>query len=74
MNGKRLLKQIMERHPDGERGRGRPRPRWLDDVKADLRSLGVRQWRGAAVGRSEWRRIVREAKPAWTRAPKKKYI
>lgn len=44
INQKRLPKQKMEGCPDGKRGR--PRLRWLDDVETDLKSLGVRPWRG----------------------------
>lgn len=62
MTEKRFPKQIMEGCPHGERGRGRPRLQWMDNVKVDLRSLGVRPWRGTAEDRSKWRRIVEEAK------------
>lgn len=36
--------------------------RWLDDVEADLWSLGARDWREAAEDRYEWERVVEEAK------------
>jgi hypothetical protein len=44
------------------RRRGRPKTRWLDDVCADLRKMGVNEWRGRARDRDVWRRIGMEAK------------
>ena len=42
---------------------GRPRNRWADVVQRDaLELLGIKGWRGGAVNRDEWRRLVREAK------------
>jgi ribosomal protein L34 len=41
MNETRVARKIL----DDKRRRGRPRLRWLDDVEADLRSMGVNRWR-----------------------------
>lgn len=42
----------------------------MDNAEANLRSIGVRNSRGAAKSRSEWRRIVEENNgPTWTIAP-----
>lgn len=46
----------------GKRSRGRPRLRWLDDVRGDLRRLGVRNCKGMAARREEWRQMLEEAK------------
>jgi hypothetical protein len=41
----RLPKMIFNAKPEGRRGVGGPRLRWLDDVEADIKALGVIRWR-----------------------------
>jgi hypothetical protein len=53
---------VFNAKPDGRRGVGRPRLRWLDDVAADIEALGVKRWRIKAQDRKKWSAIVREAK------------
>ncbi|PSN56598.1 hypothetical protein C0J52_01584 [Blattella germanica] len=36
--------------------------RWLDNVEADLRTLGVRRWRSKAMDIKEWTATIRVAK------------
>lgn len=47
----------------GQRRRGRPRIRLLDNTDADLRSVGIRAWRRRALDRDAWKEILEEAKP-----------
>ena len=41
---------------------GRPRIRWLEDVIADLRRMGISGWLKKVRNRDQWRWIVEEAK------------
>ncbi|XP_039291968.1 uncharacterized protein LOC120353207 [Nilaparvata lugens] len=58
----RLPHKLLESKMIGTHRRGRPRRRWLEDVTADLRVLGIRGWENVAERRDDWRRIVQEAK------------
>ena len=55
-------KLILNSKPEGRRNVGRQKLRWLDDVEADLRALGVKRWRIKALDRTEWSAILRDAK------------
>ena len=46
----------------GKRPRGRPKMRWMDRIKADLRELGIDE--DLASDRTTWRRLTRKANPA----------
>jgi len=48
---------------EGTRRQGRPRSRWLDEVKNHLQYMcSIRNWRNSVKDRVEWRKIVLEAK------------
>lgn len=50
-------------NPVGNRGRGKPRKRWLDAVEEDLTKLRMKTtWRRKATDRSEWRDLLKQAK------------
>ena len=50
--------------PEHSRSRsvGRPRLRWMDDVREDLRRTGVTNWRIRAHRRDDRKVVVKEAK------------
>jgi hypothetical protein len=58
----RLPEMVFNAKPEGRRGVGRPRLRWLDAVEADTKALGVKRWRIKAQARKEWSEILKEAK------------
>jgi len=41
----RVVKRLYQNMPEGSRSVGRPRLRWMDDVREDLRRIGVTNWR-----------------------------
>jgi hypothetical protein len=53
---------VFNAKPEGRRGVGRPRLRWMDDVEADIKALVVKRWRIKAQDRKEWPAIVRDTK------------
>jgi hypothetical protein len=46
--------------PEGKRPLGRPRRRWIDNIKLDLLEIGVNvvDWIGLAQDRYRWRALV----------------
>jgi hypothetical protein len=58
---KRNACRILVGNPEGKRPLGRPRRRWVDNIKMNLREIG---WDGAdwidlAQDRDQWRALVR---------------
>ena len=45
--------------PEGRRPLGRPRRRWVDNIRTDLQEVGCRymDWIGLAQDRDRWRRL-----------------
>jgi hypothetical protein len=48
------------RNPEGKRPLGKPRSRWVDNIKMDLRGTGCdgRNWIDLAQDRDQWRALV----------------
>ena len=44
------------------RPRGRPRNRWLDEVREDGRMVGGEEWQEKVYDREEWKRLLRTAR------------
>jgi hypothetical protein len=57
---KRNVYRLLVGKPEGKRPLGRPRRRWMDNIKMDLLEigLGVMDFIGLAEDRYRWRAIV----------------
>jgi hypothetical protein len=57
---KRNVYRLLVGKPEGKRPLGRPRRRWIDNIKMDLLEIGVNvvDWIGLAQDRYRWRALV----------------
>ena len=62
MPDERVVKSIYNWKPHATRQKGRPRLRWDDDVRDDLRKMEVNNWKQEAHERKPWRGIIDQAK------------
>jgi hypothetical protein len=60
MGKKRNLYRLLVGKPEGKRPLGRPRSRWIDNIKMDLLEIGlsVVDWTGLVQGRYRWKALV----------------
>jgi hypothetical protein len=60
MGEKRNVYRLLVGKPEGKRPLGRPRRRWIDNIKMDLLEIGVSvvDWIGLAQARYRWRALV----------------
>jgi hypothetical protein len=60
MGEKRHAYRILVGQPEGKRPLGRPRRRWVDNIKIDLRKIGWDgvDWIDLAQDRDQWRALV----------------
>jgi hypothetical protein len=60
MGEKRNVDRLLVGKPEGRRPLGRPRRRWMDNIKEDLleRGVNVVDWIGLAQDRYRWRALV----------------
>jgi hypothetical protein len=58
--GKRNAYRILVGKPEGKRPLGKPRRRWADNIKMDLRDIGWDDvdWIDLAQNRDQWRALV----------------
>ncbi|KAJ4446207.1 hypothetical protein ANN_12901 [Periplaneta americana] len=63
MGESRNAYRVLVGRPEGKRILGRPRRRWEDNIKMDLREVGYddREWLNLAQDRNQWRAYVRAA-------------
>jgi hypothetical protein len=61
MNGeKRNAYRLLVEKPEGNRPLGRPRHRWVDNIRMDVGEVGWDDvvWIGLAQGKNRWRALV----------------
>jgi hypothetical protein len=60
MREKRAAYRLLVGKPEGKRPLGRPRRRWVDNIRMDLGEVGWGDldWIGLAKDRSRWRAVV----------------
>jgi hypothetical protein len=63
MAEKRNMCMLLVGKAEGKRPLGRPRRRWMDNIKMDLSEIGlsVVDWTGLAQDRCRWRALVNSA-------------
>jgi len=59
----RVVHRVLVGKPEGKRPLGRPRRRWKDNIKRDLREVGGGEdWMELAQDRDRWRALVNKVK------------
>jgi hypothetical protein len=60
MGEERKVYNVLVRKPEGKRPLGRPRRRWEDGIRMDLREIGLGgvDWIGLAQDRDRWWAVV----------------
>jgi hypothetical protein len=64
---KRNMYRLLVGKPEGKRSLGRPRCRWIDNIKMDLLEIGLNvvDWIGLAQDRNSWRALVNAVMDLW---------
>jgi hypothetical protein len=67
MGEKRHADRILVGNPEGNRPLGRPRRRWVDNIKTDLREIGWggRDWLDLAQDKDQWRALRNPVMNLW---------
>ena len=60
MGEERAVYRVLMGKPEGKRPLGRPRRRWVDNIRVDLQEVGCGyvDWIGLAQDRDRWRKLV----------------
>jgi hypothetical protein len=61
MGEERKVYKVLVGNPEGKRPLGRPRRRWENEIRMDLREIGLRgcvDWIRLAQDRDQWRFVV----------------
>jgi hypothetical protein len=72
MGEERKVYKVLVGKPEGKRLLGRPRRRWEDGVRMDLREIGLEgvDWIRLAQIRDRWRAVVSVVMNLWVFAPR----
>ena len=63
MQGTRMVKAIYSWYPISSRPIGRPKTRWMDDIRKDMQKLKVPNWKTLTQDRRGWKeKLVEKAK------------
>ena len=62
MEENRIPKRVLYMNLETTRPRGRPRNRWLGEVREDGRMVGGEEWQEKVYDREEWKRLLRTAR------------
>ena len=62
MDRARPTRKLLDWKPMGTRPVGRPRQRWQEDVKEDLKKLKIKNWKETAKDRKTWRDLAEKVK------------
>jgi hypothetical protein len=62
MPNERVAKTIHKWKSYATRPKGRPRLRWEDAARNDLRKMGETNWKQRAQERKQWKEIIEQAK------------
>jgi hypothetical protein len=64
---KKNVYRLLVGMPEGKRPLGRPRSRWVDNIKMDLLEIGWGgvDWIGLAQDRDKWRALVNAVMNLW---------
>jgi len=67
MGEERGVYRVLMGKPEGRRPLGRPRPRWVDNIRMDLKEVGCgyMEWFGMAQDRDRWRTLVSAVMNLW---------
>jgi len=60
MSEERGVYRVLLGKPEGSRPTGRPRPRWVDNIRMDFQEVrcGYMDWIGLAQDRDRWRTLL----------------
>jgi len=65
--GEEMVYRVLLGKPEGKRPLGRPRRRWVDNIRMDLQEVrcGYMNWIGLAHDRGRWRTLVSAVMNLW---------